>query len=154
MKCGDVRKSPLYCSFKAWSQICLLAFIKQQSYKTIFSTGSLMSFQTLWCLGLCNTLTTFMLTGPGENWCMSNSVSSKMLLKVWHTLAAISIKYGIFLLRDDWTNITLVEQLSGAMSILSTIGKERGLLHTTEVAFPKYFTIYLFQNFLLVRSSH
>ena len=86
-------------------------------------------------------------------WERTDSASSKMLLKVWHTLAATSIQDGIFLLRDDWTNITLVEQLSGAMSILSTIGKERGLLHTTEVAFPKYFTIYLFQNFLLVRSS-
>ena len=51
------------------------------------------------------------------------------------TLGGIFSKLGI-LLRDEWTNTTLVDQLFGAMSILSRIGKERGLAHTTEVNFP------------------
>lgn len=35
--------------------------------------------------------------------------------------------------RDEWTNRTLVDQLSEAMSVLSRMSQERGLLHTTEV---------------------
>ena len=54
----------------------------------------------------------------------------------------------IALLRDKWTNSTLVDQLSDAMSILSTIGKGRGLVHTTEVAFQNYLIIH---NILVVR---
>ena len=43
------------------------------------------------------------------------------------------------LLRDQWTNTTLVDKLSEAMNIFSTIGKGRELEHTTEVAFQNYF---------------
>ena len=54
----------------------------------------------------------------------------------------------IALLRDEWTNSTLVDELSGAINILSTIGKGRGLVHTTEVAFQNYLIIH---NLLVVR---
>ena len=48
----------------------------------------------------------------------------------------------IVLLRDEWTNRTLVDQLSEAMSVLSEMSQERGLLHTTEVAFPFPFDLH------------
>ena len=54
----------------------------------------------------------------------------------------------IALLRDEWTNSTLVDELSGAINILSTIGKGRGLVHTTEVAFQNYLIVH---NLLVVR---
>jgi len=34
---------------------------------------------------------------------------------------------------DGWTNVSLVEQLSDAMKILTSIAKDKGLAHTTEV---------------------
>ena len=37
--------------------------------------------------------------------------------------------------RDDWTNIPLVNDLSRAMETLSTLGKDRGLVRTTEVTY-------------------
>ena len=36
--------------------------------------------------------------------------------------------------RDGWTDVSLVEKLSHAMRIFTTLGKDRGLIHTTEVA--------------------
>jgi len=35
--------------------------------------------------------------------------------------------------KDGWTNVSLVDQLSKAMRILTDIAKDRGLAHTTEV---------------------
>jgi len=35
--------------------------------------------------------------------------------------------------KDDWTDESLVNQLSAAMSVLTTLGTERGLAHITEV---------------------
>ena len=67
-----------------------------------------------------------MLTGPSEE---------KTIIKAINWSGRNIL---IILLRDEWTNITLVEQISGAMSILSTIGKERGLSHTTEVPYLPY----------------
>ena len=37
--------------------------------------------------------------------------------------------------RDEWTDESLVDQLSGAMSVLTSLARERGLAHTTEVGF-------------------
>jgi len=37
--------------------------------------------------------------------------------------------------RDDWTNIPLVNDLSRAMETLSTLGKDRGLVRTTEIVY-------------------
>ena len=64
-----------------------------------------------------------MLTGPSEE---------KTIIKAINWSGRNIL---IILLRDEWTNITLVEQISEAMSILSTIGKERRLSHTTEVPY-------------------
>ena len=41
----------------------------------------------------------------------------------------------IFYARDEWTDESLVDQLSGAMSVLTTLARNRGLAHTTEVGF-------------------
>ena len=45
---------------------------------------------------------------------------------------------GLIVVRDGWTNVSLVEQLSDAMRILTTIAKDRGLAHTTEVALSSF----------------
>ena len=37
------------------------------------------------------------------------------------------------LARDGWTDESKVEKLSAAMRIITTIAKDRGLMHTTEV---------------------
>ena len=36
--------------------------------------------------------------------------------------------------RDGWTDVSLVEKLSHAMRILTTLAKSSRLIHTTEVA--------------------
>ena len=49
--------------------------------------------------------------------------------------------------RDNYTDVALVNELSSAMETLSRFGKDRRLLRTTEVAFPKDIILYnCFQN--------
>ena len=55
-------------------------------------------------------------------------------------------KIWLILWRDDWTDESLVNQLSAAMSVLTTLGTERGLAHITEVA-SYLFTIWIFKAF-------
>ena len=44
--------------------------------------------------------------------------------------------------RDNYTDVALVNELSSAMETLSRFGKDRRLLRTTEVAFPKDIILY------------
>ena len=56
----------------------------------------------------------------------------------------ISIIYICFFTpsRDNYTDVALVNELSSAMDTLSRFGKDRRLLRTTEVAFPKDIILY------------